>query len=212
MATGIQVSVGPVSAADGSQPLARASRDSSVVTQDAHGRYQEAVSRRGVFSAANQAAVALSVAGNATATGLILCNPIGNAYAFAILDVCVALATAPAGAATLGLWMNNAPGGAAVTHTAAVVGGPTSALVGSSYASTAKVDTSSTLPATATLLRPIGGGPVGASTLNTAFIRDEVSGLIILMPGCTLHVSALTTAISAVVGYTWEEILATQWL
>src|SRR5258708_35890987 len=97
-----ELRVGPYAAADGAQITQRASRDSTTVTQDAHARYQEAVARGSVFTASNQAGIALSAGLVATPSGLSLYNPIASGKNCVIWDLDVAivetvLATASAG-------------------------------------------------------------------------------------------------------------------
>src|SRR5437667_8011492 len=81
--------VGPIVSSDGTIRPIRLSKDTSVVTQDAHGRYQEAVYRGNVYIAANNAGVAWPIALSATATGMILSNPPQSRVNLSVLEITV---------------------------------------------------------------------------------------------------------------------------
>src|SRR5688572_18908507 len=87
----------------------------------ATGKYYDALARGRVFFACNSATQALSV-NSATATGLILTNPIGSGYNIVILQVCIAQVSAPAAQANYiltGTLLTTAS--ANTTHTTALV-------------------------------------------------------------------------------------------
>ena len=189
---------------NGSNPNVRQTYEGSVVTQDAHGRYQEAVLRGNVFVASNQAAQALSTALSTTQTGFTLTNPAGSGVNIVVLDATIALASAPAGISDL-VWAANVnPVAAAVTQTTALI--VRNALLGSSAAGVGLAASAVTLPVAPVVVRSVGGGPVATGSVTAPFIRDEIGGLLVLAPGTALSLSALTTAISAITSVTWEEV------
>jgi hypothetical protein len=117
----------------------------------------------------------------------------------------IAIASAPAAQANLiltGTLLTTAE--ANTTHTTPLT--VKNALIGGSFAAAAgKVDSAATVP-TPAALRAIGGGPVGASTLNTAYIREDLDGLIVLAPGAVVSLQSMTTAVSVVASVYWAEI------
>lgn len=196
---------GPITSADGATNIVRGGKAGETISQDAHGRYCEATYRGQTFVASNTAAQALSL-NSTTATGLILSNPTGSGKLIVINKVIVALASLPAGAAPLILTGNTNPAGAATTHTTPLT--PQSALIGSGATPVGKVDSAATIAA-ATIIRALPGGPaatVAASTTFPPVIIDEIAGAIILQPGTCISLQCLTTAISVVASFEWEEI------
>lgn len=204
MTSQLQVSVGPqaIRGGDSTDVLARGGVTGDLIVSELNGRYFEQVYRGNTFTACNTAAQALSL-NSTTATGLILTNPVGSGKLLVLLEVCVALATAPAGISTLILTGNVNPLAAAVTHTAALT--IQNALLGGGVASVAKADSQATMP-TLTVLRAVGGGPVATGSINSAFIKDEIAGAIVLSPNTSISLQCLTTAISAVTSMTWAEV------
>lgn len=206
MAVPIQAQAGPVGIGKtGVANALRVTSTSELAVSDAHGRYQEAVLQGGVFVGGNPAAQALSL-NVAASTGLILTNPLGSGKLLVILEVCIAIASLPAGQAAFILAVNNNPAAVAVVHTTPIV--PKNALIGGA-AGAGLLDSSATLPVAPTVVRAIGGGPaatVAASTSWPAMIKDEIAGAIILKEGTSIALQALTTAISVVASITWEEI------
>lgn len=196
--------VGPRPLTDGSITVERFGRDAAQIVQDGHGRYQENVLRGNTYQACNQAGVAWTVALGTTATGFILTNPAGSGYNLVVIELMVAPTTAPAGIATMLLAGNVNTAAAAVTHTTPLT--VRNALLGQTRTGVGLADSASTLPAAPVVVRPIPGGPVATGSINSMFIKDEVAGAIVLQPGTAVSTFALTTAISAVVCMTWEEV------
>jgi putative intracellular protease/amidase len=198
--------VGPVLAQEGSVNQARASKYGALVVADGHGRYTEATRTGNVFTAANTAVLALSV-NSGSATGIILTNPVGSGKLLSVLDVCVSIASLPAGQASLVLIGGSST--TAVTQTTPIVF-KNSLLGGSGATGVALVASVATLPAASFAInRIIGGGPaatIAASTSFPAFIRDEVAGLIVLYPGSFISLQAVTTAVSVMASISWEEL------
>jgi hypothetical protein len=166
-------------------------------------RFSDSVRAGQVFFGCNSALQALSV-NSATATGLILTNPLTSGVNLEIIEVCVALASAPAAQANLiltGTLLTTAA--ANTTHSVALV--VKNALIGSTITGQGLLDSGATVPAPAAL-RAIGGGPVAASSITPPFIRDLIDGLIQLAPGCVISLQAMTTAISVVASIMWREV------
>ena len=199
----LQANVGKQSIGDGAQNIgARLSRAAALIVDECNGRYYEQASRGLIFSAANQAARVLSAL-STTATGFILNNPIGSNVQINLLDVCLSIATAPAGASTIGLAANTAM--QAVIPSSLTAETVINNLLGSLAVGVAQVWRAATLNTAPTIIRAMGGGPVAASSISPAFIRDEIAGQIVLLPGTCVTPNALTTAISAVASMAWTE-------
>lgn len=200
----IQSQVGPQVNADGAQPNVRSGKTGELIVADGHGRYQEAVLRGNVYVASTQSGVALSTALSTTQTGFTLTNVAGSGKNLVMLDACIALTSAPAGVASL-VWAANVNTVAtAVTQTTPLT--VRNALLGTSGTPVGLAASATTLPAAPVVVRPVGGGPVATGSVTAAFIRDEIAGGLILTPGTAISLSALTTAISAIISVTWEEI------
>jgi hypothetical protein len=196
-------SVGPRPLADGTMTGERFGRDGAQVVQEGHSSYQELILRGGTYQACNQAGVALTVALGTTATGFILTNPAGSGYNLVLIDLVVAVTTAPAGISTMLLAGNVNTAAAAVTHTTPLT--VRNALLGQTRTGVGLADSAATLPAAPVVVRPIPGGPVATGTTQSQFIKDTEPPLV-LSPGTSISTFALTTAISAVVCMTWEEV------
>ena len=163
--------------------------------------YFSLAQRGQVFMASLQSVVALTTL-NATATGFILTNPGSSGVNIALLDVCVALASAPAGIASVHLAYGT-KSDTAVTHTTPLT--VRSGLL-DAYKGAGLADSSATLPAAPVAIRAIGGGPVATGSVTSPFIRDEVRGQIIIPPGSSLSLGYITTAISVVASMAWAEL------
>lgn len=199
--------VGPIEVSDGAVVPLRVGTLGALIGNDSgYGRYSEAVQRGEVFFASTQAGVALTTTLSTTATGFILTNPNNSGKKIVVLDAAFALASAPAGAATIG-WAAQFgdPSATGVTHTTALT--VRSALLRSgAAASVGLADSAATLPNTPVAIRWVPGGPQAASATAPAFIRDEVSGLMILMPGTSINTFVLTTAITVAITVYWAEL------
>lgn len=193
--------VGLIYAADGSLLSSRFDRSRALVTQDAHGRYAEAVRRGNVFVAHNVAAQAVSVALATTYTGLVLANPLGSAKNLEILAAGFALTVAPAAIASLHLIGGNSVS-TDVVHTTPVT--PTNALVGSVLAPVGKVDSAATIP-TPKYLVPLNSGFTAAALPSSPNVWVPIEGLIVVGPGGFVALGALT-AVTGFGGIAWEEV------
>lgn len=200
----VVVGINPRKSNSGAQVPGRADHSGAYVAQDAHARYVESVLQGNVYTASTQAGVALTVGLSTTATGIILTNPPNSGKVLALIELLAALTTAPAGISTVGLQAVVTPQIAETTHTAALV--VRNARIGNTSMASGKVDSSATLAATPVCVRAVPGGPVATGSVTSAYIKDEIAGAIILEPGTAIATFALTTAISALLTVTWEEL------
>ena len=176
-----------------------------IVNDIGFGRYFEAVRAGRLFIAGNTAVQALSV-GSATATGIVLSNPIGSTKALVVIQASFAPSIDETADTVVGLFVNDNPAAAAVTHTTPVT--PRSGLLGSGLSAVGKVDSAATLPATPTLIRAIlgGGWATAAGFSQSPAGVDPTDGSIVLLPNAALSIQALTTAVSGIASMTWVEV------
>lgn len=193
---------GPVVSSDGTVGTGRTDKSGASVVTDGHARYQECSYRGSTFFACNSATQALSL-NSTTATGLILTNPASSGKNLVLIEVCVALLTAPAGISNLVLTGQLTTSATAVTQTTPLI--VRNSILGVSATGVGLAASAATIVA-ATICRPIGGGPVATGSVTSAFIKDEIAGSIILGPGTHISLQCLTTAISVIASMTWEEI------
>lgn len=166
-------------------------------------KYYDLVSSGRCYMAANSALQALSL-NTTTATGLIISNPVTSGVNLVLLQLCVALASAPAAQSNLVLTGNTLTTAEAnTTHTTPLT--VKNALISGSVSNAkGKVDSAATVP-TPAILRAIGGGPVAGSSISPAYIREDLDGIMILAPGTVVSLQAVTTAISVVASIVWYE-------
>lgn len=176
-----------------------------VVNDVGLGRYAEAVRREQVFLASVQAGVALTTTLSVTATGMILTNPIGSGKNIILLEAIFALASAPAGVATIG-WAAQTfdPVTTGVTHTTPLTVRSAKGL--RAVTGVGLADSAATLPNVPVAVRWVPGGPVAASSIVPPFIRDEIAGALVLIPGTSINTFVLTTAITAAISLLWAEV------
>ena len=199
----IQGNVGLQSLGDGAPNVyGRFSRFASLVVDENQGRFYELASRGKIFSAANQAAKVLSSL-STTYTGFGINNPIGSNTQISLLDVCVAVATAPAGISNMHYEANTAMQGVIPTSVTALT--VYNNQLGNSAVGVAAAVSAATLATAPTVFRALGGGPNATGSVTTPFIRDELAGQIILLPGTFIGLGYLTTAISVVASASWTE-------
>lgn len=199
-----EVKVGPQANSNGSQVVMRGGRTGEAVVTDAHSRYQEAVLAGNVYVASTQAGQALSIGLSTTQTGFTLTNPAGSGKYLVVIGAQIAPTSAPAGVSSL-VWAANVNTvAAAVTQTTPLT--VRNALLGAGSTAVGLAASAVTLPAAPVVVRAVGGGPVATGSINSAFIQDEIAGGLVLAPGTALSLSALTTAISAVISVVWEEV------
>ena len=201
-----ETTTGPNLLADGSQKPLRSDRSGALVVTDAHGRYTEAVLRGNVFIAANQAVQALSLNSTATATGLILTNPAGSGKNLVLLEIEAYIAAAITAVANVALMANVNPVAAAVVHTTPL--SVRNALIGGAPAGVGLADSAATLPAVPVLVRSLFGWHwVTAGTPAVQLgVKDDLGGSLIVAPGCSVSLAAVTVAHTVVASIMWEEI------
>jgi hypothetical protein len=202
----IELRGGESRAAAGVLEEARAGAYKELIVNDVgFGRYFEANRNGHVFTAANTAVQALSV-GSATATGLILSNPLGSGTALILLQASFAPSIDQTADTVVGLFQNDNVAAAAVTHTTPIT--PKPGLIGAGTTPVGKTDSAATLPAVPTLIRPLlgGGWATAAGFAQGAAAMDLVDGQLVLLPNTALSIQALTTAVTGVSGMTWAEV------
>lgn len=155
------------------------------------------------YFAATQSAVTLSAL-STTATGLVLVNPYGSGKNLAIQTVNWAFSTAPAGASVVGIAMSPAQSSTAVTLTTPLT--VQNALMAGTAGVTGvgKVCSAATTVGTPVWARFLGG-PVAASQINPPYIRDDIDGALILVPGTSIQLAYLTTAAVGMASIYWTE-------
>lgn len=197
----IEIQVGPVAvnAGDGAKVAARGGHTGEVIVQTLHGAYFESMARGLMYSAANQAAKAVSVALATTYTGLLLYNPIGSGVMLVPNKIKFALSVAPAGIATLGLisgFQTTPPTGL----TALTV---RSNQVGNSASGKGVVYSDATI-ATPVWHQQLSDG-FTAAALPAPTPPTDLDGLIGILPGGFLAIGALT-AVTGLGSIAWEEV------
>ena|ERR1700731_2331036 len=194
MAIAIDLNVGPqgIALGDGTDVQARAGRTGDLIVSELHGRYFEQVRSNRMFSAANQAAQALSAALTTTYTGFLLYNPVGSNKGLVPNKVKFSQSAAPATFPVIGLIAGFAATGGVTAQTTAIpvqsnqigntgkgVGIALSAatIVTPTYLATFydTVTTTATLPAS-------GNPPV------------DLEGVYIILPGGFIAISSPTVA------------------
>ena len=169
------------------------------IVADAHGRYHEATSRAVIYSAANPAAQAVSVALNTTYTGIMLYNPLGSSVNLSLLKVKYALSVAPAAIATLGLiagLQTSAPTGL----TALIV---RSNQIGNSQTGAGLVYSAATIVTPVWIAQLEDGFTAAALKSPTQPVDWE--GIWMIKPGGFIAVGALT-AVTGLGMIIWEEV------
>ena len=199
MQTEITGQVGPQVAQDGANATARQGKSAELIVQELHGRYFEQVYRGNVYSAANQAAQAVSAALATTYTGLLLYNPIGSSVILSLLKVKFALSAAPAAIATIGLISG---------FQTAVPTGLTALAVRNNQVGNAQTGVGLAYSA-ATINTPVWMQQLEdgftAAALKSPTPPVDLEGSIIIKPGGFVAIGALT-AITGLGSIMWEEV------
>lgn len=192
--------VGPVTnAQDGASTPYRQGHTGEVIVQTLHGAYFESVARGAMYSAANPAAQAVSVALATTYTGLLLYNPLGSGVMLVPNKVKFALSVAPAGIATLGL-ISGIQAAAPTGLTALIV---RSNQVGNSGAGKGLAYSAATI-ATPVWHQQLSDG-FTAAALPAPTPPVDLDGLIAILPGGFIAIGALT-AVTGLGSIAWEEV------
>lgn len=199
MPTPVAGIVGPSLAADGAKVEFRQDHTGAMVISQNQARYTELMARGQIFSAANQAAQAVSVALATAYTGIALYNPIGSGKILIPLKIKFALSVAPAASATLGLI--SAVQTAAPTGTTPLT--VRSNQIGNGAAGTGLAYSAATI-ATPVWHQQLRDGFTAAALPNPTAI-DDLEGMIGIIPGGLLAVGALT-AVTGLGSIAWAEL------
>lgn len=191
---------------DGTIVQSRFGKTGEILVRDAGGRYQDAVRRGNVYSAAMQAVAAASATLTASAC-LAVTNPIGSNKNLVLLELLCLICNPPAGVSVVSLYgvLN---GTAAVTHTTPIAAGAAgfqNMLTGTAGATKTLVDSVATVPAPGAL-RPVAASVVTTTNNFSPFIKDDIGGALIIPPGGFVSFGALTTAMNILATLTWEEV------
>lgn len=195
-----QLAVGPNTVADGANPTARGGKTGEAIVQELHGRYYETTYRGAMYSAANQAAQATSVALATTYTGLALYNPPGSGVNLIPNKVKWALTVAPAAIASIGLMSAFAATGAVTAQTAKLT--PTSNIIGG--AAGKGIALSQATIVTPTYLFQLYDG-FTAAALPAPTLPVDLEGVFIIPPGGMIAIVTLT-ATTGLGAISWEEV------
>lgn len=197
--------VGAQSASDGQGSPFRGTAEGGLVTQSFLGKYHEAARRGIMFTAANVAAKATSVALTTTYTGLCISNPAGSGKNLVMLGFQYAISVAEAAIATQHLIAGYTSAGV-VTHTEALAApGIRNCLIGSGTASVANADSECTIVSPGYLMPVRGGFTAGAlGGPGTGTIID-LDGMFVIPPGGWIANGSLT-ATTGFAGFVWAEV------
>jgi hypothetical protein len=197
----IELLTGSARYASGSQAQPRGGNDGDVIVSELHGRYAEQMMRGNSFSAANQAAQAVSVALATTYTGLLLYNPVGSGKLLIPNKVKYALSVAPAAISVLGLLTGfSATGGVTAQTTKLTV---QANQVGNAAAGVGIALSAATI-VTPTVLATLYDGFTAAALPNPALLSD-LEGVFGIQPGGFIGIYALT-AVTGLGWISWEEV------
>ena len=194
--------VGPSVLADGvgTQPF-RQGKAGEQIIQQLHARYFEQTYRGNIFSAANQAAQAVSVALATTYTGILLYNPVNSGKILVPLKVKFALSAAPAAVATIGLIGGFAATGGVTAQTSAL--GVQSSQIGNTSKGAGIALSAATIVAP-TWIKQLWDG-FTALTLPAPQAPVDLEGMIEILPGGFLAIGALTS-VTGLGSIFWEEV------
>lgn len=203
MALQMSGKVGPTStnAADGSQTEIRLGHTGETIVQNLHGAYFETMARGATFSAANQAAQAVSAALATTYTGLCLYNPVGSSKILIPLKVKFAHSVAPAAIASIGLISGYAATGGVTAETTALTARSTQ--IGNDARAAARAFSAATIVTPVWLAQLRDGFTAAALPAPTA--ESDLEGLFGVLPGGFIAIGALT-AVTGLASITWEEL------
>lgn len=191
--------VGPQILADGAENPQRGGRLGEGIVQQLHGRYFETGYRGNAFSAANQAAQAVSVALATTYTGFLLYNPIGSGKILVPLKAKFAVSVAPAAIATIGL-IQGVQTSAPTGLTALTI---QSSQVGSGATGVGKAYSAATITTPTWLMQLVDG--FTAVALSAPQPPTDLEGIVQILPGGFLAFGALT-AVTGLGSMFWEEV------
>jgi len=201
-------------ASEGSILPIRIAKSAGTMVADAHAHFYDAVRRGNCYTTAETAGVILTVAATTAATGLFLWNPPGSGKSLVLLRLMLALDSLPAAAAGVVIVGGPQTTVPATTWTFVTSGvnGILPALMGGANLSVAQATKAAQTVASTIIQRWVPGGPAAAVTATTnwtPFIQDNIDGELIVGPGNIIGVQTVTTAMTAGVSLTWEEVPVT---
>lgn len=165
----------------------------------------EGTYRKGRFSAANQAGIALSAAFATTYTGIVLYNPNGSGVNLVLEEIGLAEIIAQTSALAFGIMVGQST--TAFSGVTALT--PRSNNVGSGVNPVGLVASAATLPVAPTLQKILGSLGTGAVTVDDVQGSNfQLRGGILLAPGAfaALYASAASVAASLIASVEWEEV------
>lgn len=207
----IEGKVGPVVAADGSNPTMRLSKDASAVTVDGHAKYQEAIIRGNVYSLTVSGGAATAFTGGAAGAPLIsVYNPVGSGKNLVLLSASIVGRAAASAAGNVGF---NIWGGVSAANTGTLTA-PTnmytlqksgSVALGSSNAVTTSTTAISANGPLLNLVNYYWATAAGAIVNVGTF---DIAGMIVVAPGnlVALGGTAALTSATYDVSLLWEEV------
>lgn len=204
----IQAQVGPVTSQDGANPNLRQGRVGELIAGDAHGRYNEAVSRGNVYQVSVAAGAATAFTGGAGGTPFVsVYNPVGSGKNISILAVGVGIHASASGAGVVAFYFYGGPS-AANTGTLTT---PTNMLTLQTGGSIAKASSNAATTSTTavSLLLPVASyywATAAAAFANPSMF--DIAGSIVCAPGnlVAFGASAALTSATYDVALLWEEI------
>lgn len=208
MAT-VQGQTGPQVLQDGVNTTARQGRTGELNTADAHGRYQEAVYRGGVYFLTLSAGAATAYTGAGGGTPLLsIHNPTGSGKNLVLLGVGIANRVAASGAGTVSFQLWTGP---SVTPTGTATS-PTSMLSQQATGSVARGGVNTALTSSTALTNnfPLMSyyWATAAAAATTGPTWYDIGGMFIVAPGNQLNLGGTAALTSATwdASVTWEEI------
>jgi hypothetical protein len=202
MAQTLKGFIGETLQADGAGPDSgfRQGKTGEVIVSELHGRYYETALRGRSYSAANQAAQAVSVALATTYTGILLFNPLASGFNLVPNKVKFALSVAPAAIATIGLINGFSATGGVTAQTTPLT--PTSNIIGSPKG--VGIALSAATIVNPTWLFQLYDG-FTAAALPSPTLPVDLEGMFVIPPGGFIGIGALT-AVTGLGSISWEEV------
>ena len=205
----VQGVVGPQLVPDGGAPTnLRQGRLGDLIVSELNGRfYEQTVRGRTFFAMTATAGVSIASLTITTAAPFTLLNPFGSGINLSVLHAGMQYVSGTIGTGTLYLAANTNPSAAIVTGTAitatnGLLGGPVG--IGRAF-------TTSTLPASPTIIRPYLTAVPALATTVTLFTYEmtPIDGEIVIAPGCALSFAGVTAAGTSPLvqfGMAWNEV------
>jgi hypothetical protein len=202
-----QGQVGVQQNASGSVPLQgfRQLPQGDMSVSELHPRYFEQGRYGNVYSAANQAAQAVSVGLATTYTGLMLYNPVGSGVMLVPTKLKFALSAAPAAISTLGLIAGFAANGGVTAQTTKLIN--QSSQIGNPSVGKGIALSAATIATPTWLFELLDGFTAAAFPAPT--VPVDLEGIYQIMPGGFIAIGALS-AITGLGSIAWEEVPITQ--